>query len=113
MARMYATTLSRISTTVTRGKRSVGMLSLIGITGALAVGDRQQGVVVAVDCLGPGGGGAAGRHFEDVRRKPAVGQAEIKCRGAGVALELQVSDLCRSHVLGQGIGGRALDQCLV
>ena len=63
------------------------------ITDRLAVGDRAQPRIVAVDRLCPGGDRAAGGDLEHVGGEAAVGQAQVERRGAGIAGEVEVGDL--------------------
>src|SRR5947199_168001 len=106
-----------ISPSVTNGNRSVGMMSLIGITAgggyALRLGHCGQWRVVAVDGLRPGLDGPTDRHLKYVRREPAVGHAQVQRGGARIAVEVKVGHLGHGCTRGRRRGDGALDERLV
>jgi len=57
--------------------------------------------------------GARTRHRRNVRRKPAVCQAEVVRGLSGVAVELQISELRDVRSRGHGLGDRTFDERFV
>jgi hypothetical protein len=76
-------------------------------------GDLAQFVVGAVDSLGPGGHSAPRRNLEDVWSEARVRKAQVQCRGARVAAELQVREFRDLEARRRAVRDRALDQRLV
>ena len=90
-----------------------GVARVEELSDRLAVRDRPQPGVVAVDRLGPGGDRPARGHLEHVGREPAVGEAQVERGGVGVAAEVEVGDFGDLRVFGDRVLHGALDQRLV
>ena len=70
-----------------------GVAGMQQLARGVAIREREQRTVVAVDGVGPGGDSATRGDLEHVGREASVGERQIERGGAPITLEVEIGGL--------------------